>query len=30
MIDDAACVDISYPAFFPDLQRLAPGSTREV
>jgi 3-phosphoshikimate 1-carboxyvinyltransferase len=23
------CVDISYPTFWPDLERLAPGSTRE-
>ena len=24
------CVDISYPTFWPDLERLAPGSTREL
>jgi 3-phosphoshikimate 1-carboxyvinyltransferase len=23
------CVDVSYPTFWPDLERLAPGSTRE-
>ena len=23
------CVDISYPTFWPDIERLAPGSTRE-
>ena len=29
-IRGAACVDVSYPPFWPDLERLAPGSTREV
>jgi 3-phosphoshikimate 1-carboxyvinyltransferase len=29
-IRGAECVDISYPPFWPDLERLAPGSTREV
>jgi 3-phosphoshikimate 1-carboxyvinyltransferase len=29
-IRGAECVDISYPTFWPDLERLAPGSTREV
>ncbi len=30
LIRGAECVDISYPTFWPDLERLAPGSTREV
>ncbi|MGH2354355.1 MAG: 3-phosphoshikimate 1-carboxyvinyltransferase [Chloroflexota bacterium] len=29
-INGGECVDISYPSFWPDLERLAPGSTREV
>jgi 5-enolpyruvylshikimate-3-phosphate synthase len=29
-INGGECVDISYPTFWPDLERLAPGSTREV
>jgi 3-phosphoshikimate 1-carboxyvinyltransferase len=29
-IRGAECVDVSYPPFWPDLERLAPGSTREV
>ncbi|MGI8423182.1 MAG: 3-phosphoshikimate 1-carboxyvinyltransferase [Chloroflexota bacterium] len=29
MIAGGECVDISYPTFWPDLERLAPGSTRE-
>lgn len=29
MINGGECVDISYPTFWPDLERLAPGSTRE-
>jgi 3-phosphoshikimate 1-carboxyvinyltransferase len=28
-ISGAGAVDISYPTFWPDLERLAPGSTRE-
>jgi 3-phosphoshikimate 1-carboxyvinyltransferase len=30
LIAGGECVDISYPTFWPDLERLAPGSTREV
>ena len=30
LISGGECVDISYPTFWPDLERLAPGSTREV
>jgi 3-phosphoshikimate 1-carboxyvinyltransferase len=30
LIRGAECVDVSYPTFWPDLERLAPGSTREV
>ena len=30
LIRGGECVDISYPTFWPDLERLAPGSTREV
>ena len=30
LIDNGECVDISYPTFWPDLERLAPGATREV
>ena len=30
LIDGGECVDISYPTFWPDLERLAPGTTREV
>ena len=29
MIAGGECVDISYPTFWPDLERLAPGSTRD-
>jgi 3-phosphoshikimate 1-carboxyvinyltransferase len=29
LIAGGECVDISYPTFWPDLERLAPGSTRE-
>jgi 3-phosphoshikimate 1-carboxyvinyltransferase len=29
MISGGECVDISYPTFWPDLERLAPGSTRD-
>ena len=29
LIAGGDCVDISYPTFWPDLERLAPGSTRE-
>ena len=28
-VNGGDCVDISYPTFWPDLERLAPGSTRE-
>ena len=30
LIDGGECVDISYPTFWPDLERLAPGATREI
>lgn len=30
LINGGECVDISYPTFWPDLERLAPGSTREL
>jgi 3-phosphoshikimate 1-carboxyvinyltransferase len=30
LIHGGSCVDISYPTFWPDLERLAPGSTREL
>jgi 3-phosphoshikimate 1-carboxyvinyltransferase len=30
LIRGGECVDISYPTFWPDLERLAPGSTREL
>jgi 3-phosphoshikimate 1-carboxyvinyltransferase len=29
LIAGGECVDISYPTFWPDLERLAPGSTRD-
>ena len=30
LINGGQCVDISYPTFWPDLERLAPGATREI
>jgi 3-phosphoshikimate 1-carboxyvinyltransferase len=30
LIRGGECVDVSYPTFWPDLERLAPGSTREL